>query len=604
LPERLAKHIADRMSGEDTVVMVRELKVRSRLVNQPSDSKLSDAWAKSLADAISGAIEKHGSSVISNDMCVFSDRAEWLADCICELLTDATATPPWWFGPLAPIVAEKSTAKALLLVLEYDRSKVFSVLARLDAKGALARFLDALAPAASGELLSLGASARSKVGADRCNRLRPFLAAAIELLDISCPPGDVETLLAAWLARANVDEPDWRNRSALADAVLDGCRFVVSAGRADRIHLTTAAERASRLQWLDTDRLQQGLFSREERRETGDFIPIVKAFRSSLNGGVSDPDRLALTTLSRLAKENPGVAEGQNAQTLIKLAAPLALHLAGLSPQDRLYAIRAYASDSGHLPGLDLITTEKQRASVVSLLEAIAGEPVQRLPQLVSECSCAGVAIMLRALVDINLSAAVATARRTASSLPDNPGIVATALLCAWAGPAAIGPDGTLDGAILLLLGNYAPRNADELLAALAEIDPAAFNALADGVDQTIASRKSAAFSAEIRQKDLHALAGPPILHLDPVVSRIAARLLASWSGWLNGFEGSSSEWLLENAVRRRGQITVEANRLSVMLPPLPLDIPLRRAGYLDPLAPHGWLPSRQLTFQLDDGTG
>ncbi|ESW93808.1 hypothetical protein X770_00850 [Mesorhizobium sp. LSJC269B00] len=604
LPERLAKHVADRMSGGDAVVMVRELKVRCRLVNQPSDIKLSDAWAKSLADGISGAIEKHGSSAISDDVCVFSDRAEWLAACICALLTSAAASPPWWFGPLAGAVAGKSTAEALLLILEYDSSKVMPVLARLDGKGVLERFLDALGPAASRELLSSEARAGSKFGADRRNRLRPFLAAAIELLDISCTPGDVEALLAAWPTHANVDEPDWRSRSALADAMLDASRFVVSAGRADHNQMTAAAERSSRFQWVDTDRLRQGLLVHEERRETGDLSSIIKAFQSSLDDSVRDPDRLALRVLSRFARDNSDLGEGQNARTLIQLAAPLVLHLARLPPQKRSSALRACANGSAHLQGLEPGTTEKQRASVVSLLEAIAGEPAQRLPQLVSECGCAGVAVMLRALVDINLSAVVATARLTAPSLPDNPGIVATALLCAWAGPASIGPDGTLDDAILMLLGNHGPRNAGELSAALAEIGTAAFDTLADVIDRKVTSKKSVAAGSEVGQADIDALAGPSILGLDPVISRIAARLLASWSGWLQGFEGSSSAWLLENAVRRRGQIAVEADRLSVILPPLPMDILLRRAGYLDPLVPHGWLPWRQLTFQLDNGTG
>ena len=121
-------------------------------------------------------------------------------------------------------------------------------------------------------------------------------------------------------------------------------------------------------------------------------------------------------------------------------------------------------------------------------------------------------------------------------------------------------------------------------------------------VDRMMATQNPAAVSREIAASDLAALAGSAALPLGPRISRIAARLLMQWARWLPGFDRSSCAWLLEHAGRRPGRIVVTGEKMVVHVPPLPLDIPLRRAGYLDPLTPPGWLRWKLIAFQVNEG--
>jgi hypothetical protein len=144
------------------------------------------------------------------------------------------------------------------------------------------------------------------------------------------------------------------------------------------------------------------------------------------------------------------------------------------------------------------------------------------------------------------------------------------------------------------------PDNVRDLAAALTRIEVSALDALACAVDRMMAAQNPAAGGREVPASDLSALAGSTALPLDPRISRIAARLLMLWSRWLPGFDRSSCAWLLEHAVRRSGRIVVTGEQMVVHMPPLALDIPLRRAGYLDPLTPPGWLPWKRISFQVN----
>lgn len=79
----------------------------------------------------------------------------------------------------------------------------------------------------------------------------------------------------------------------------------------------------------------------------------------------------------------------------------------------------------------------------------------------------------------------------------------------------------------------------------------------------------------------------------------LAAVLLRVWAFWLNGFERSSTGYLLEHFVRRPGRIVTHRDGHQVVLEPRPLDLVLRRAGYLDPLRPPAPLAATRLAFRI-----
>ncbi len=80
----------------------------------------------------------------------------------------------------------------------------------------------------------------------------------------------------------------------------------------------------------------------------------------------------------------------------------------------------------------------------------------------------------------------------------------------------------------------------------------------------------------------------------------IATCLLKLWTHWLPRLSQSSSEWVLEQFILRRGVLRVSDGAIDVALAPMPLDIILEMAGYLSPITAVPWLGDRRVTFTID----
>jgi hypothetical protein len=91
-------------------------------------------------------------------------------------------------------------------------------------------------------------------------------------------------------------------------------------------------------------------------------------------------------------------------------------------------------------------------------------------------------------------------------------------------------------------------------------------------------------------------LGGPDF---DLPLAVVACMLLRMWSFWLRGFSSSSIPFLLENFVRRQGQVHVMNDGLLIELEKRPLDIVLKMAGYLDDLERVPWLRGGRVKFQV-----
>lgn len=590
LPRRVSDHLAEAAPADRRVVLIRKLRVRGRLAGRASDTELADAWGKLLAEGILRSADEHESP---DDVCIFADRAEWIAACVGDALARQSVHAAWWYGPLAQVIAGATLPQALLRLIEQERAETPRILACVDGRGILQGLLNTLAAPDRARLVSLCAqpTERDHVAHDR---LRPILAAALDVLGLRYAPSEREALLDSWLAHGGAEEPDWRSAAALTRSVAAACRFLAQSGRIGAAQLADAARSQRPPPWLDPDALRREL---EAAPDTAS--PIVAALRAALRERDLDPDRLTLTALARLAAGNTDPASMQHARHLIQHAAPLVVRLAELPTSSRGAALRAYRDGTGGAlaDGGDPHDAAL-RSSIAPLLESVlAGRPIVAAAS--EDSTCIGTAVMLRALADVDLARALAQARGIAPSLPDRPGIVAAALMCAWAGPAAVDAGGRLDAGIALLLGSEVPRDAAALAASLARCDSDALDALADAVAQIVAAQSPGA--GALPECDLAALAGPPSLSLDPAFARIAWRLLTHWARWLQGFERSSALWLLERTIRRPGRIAASDGRLTVALPPLPLDVALRRAGYLDPLALPGWMPWRQISFLVHE---
>ncbi len=77
---------------------------------------------------------------------------------------------------------------------------------------------------------------------------------------------------------------------------------------------------------------------------------------------------------------------------------------------------------------------------------------------------------------------------------------------------------------------------------------------------------------------------------VDLLTFLVATSLLRLWSRWLKGFADSSSPYMLENFIRRCGQIKTDKDHLLVELEPKPFDVVTQMAGYLETIEHVPWL--------------
>lgn len=585
LRSHLSNLLMETVAADSRVVLIRKLRVRGRLPRGSDEKEVAGSWAHLLVDGILQTADRRDKP---DDVRVFSGRAEWIASCACDVISRGTADPAWWYGPLLPLVERKPLAPAIVGLLEYDPAQSLAVLAALDRRAALTRLLDVLSAGDRAKILSslAGSSDRSPGLRDR---LRPIFTAALDVLDIDRVPARAEALLGEWLAsRGAVREPDWQDRSELADAVLAACRFLMSRETVDR---SDVAMRAALPAWLDRERLRNGLAADANAIEAATHDEAANALKSALAERVDDPVGLTLIALSRLAVADPEKANALRTSRLIQRAASLALRLAAYPAGQRAALIRDYCRGRGSLAVPDQDADPATRAGVARLLERAVAVETSDSRELVS--SEAGVILLVRALTDLNLARAMADVRPESSSLPDHPAPLAAALLNVWAGPSSLQPRDMLDAGFATLLGDGASANIAEIASVLTGVEASALDALADRIDQlTMPQAPTVASGAAGELTDSR---------FPPAVSRMASQLFVHWAHWLRGFERSSTPWLLEHAVRRSGRLIVAGEKLTVVLPPLPLDIALRRAGYLDSFTPPDWLPWRQIAFRIED---
>jgi hypothetical protein len=620
LSPTLADCLADTGTGDDRVILVRSLTIRGRLTHNASasDERITAGWADVLVRGIGRTTADAGAETA--DVRVFADKAEWIAACIRDLLARGSADPAWWYGPLSSLVIDRSARQAMFNLVQAERSLLVRILARLEQRGDLTGVLDALSPH---DRERLSAPAESTGGtADKIearDQIRPILAAALSLLDLQRPVDEREALLEPWLAAGAIDVPDWQSPQDLADAVLAACRFIVRTDSNGLPALRKVQRRgrsaSDALPWLDWARLHGGLDSLgADEMPTPSPLPgaVAAALRAAFTDAGTDPTRLTLRALARLGVTHPEFGANQLAVTAVRRLAPYAAHLAALPLEQRPAALLTYRNGEGPLFGTleaTQLAAAEWRPFIAALAEALADlRPAAAIrvdapmAQSSTFSDCGGVAILLRALADVDLSRTLAIARADAPSLPESPAMIAAALLCAWGGPAAANGAGKLDPGLRQLLGESVPEDVDELKALLSSVGSDALGSFADSLTSVIMAQNPSVISAAPSHDDLAAMAGPPSLQLDPNLSRSAACLLIHWARWLRGFERSSVRWLAERALRRPGRLVAAGHRLDVMLPPLPLDVALRRAGYLDALTPPTWLRWREIVFHVDPG--
>jgi hypothetical protein len=592
LPRVLAERFGELDRNDARVLVIRALTVSTRLARgaSESDEGIAENWARALADGV-GQEARHGED--SGRVRIFADRTHWTAACMLEILAHGTGEPVWWYGPLRPVVRGKSVPQALAALFAAEPLQQLPILAHLHRSDNLDRVLGSLTPDARQELLARVPAPPATAAGGRRDRLRPILTAALLLLRWSLTATEFESLLTQWLARETADVLDWASPQSLADAILMAVRFAVDVEPARAAVLADVHKDAGGLpvglHWVDRERLQHGLtrLSAQPGPIAPPLMPLIgENFAAALDGAY-DAAQLALTVLARVGATDPVIAANAANKEMICATAPLALRLRELPLREQAEAVLAWRHGQGPLTS-DTSMPEALRPAVSALLETLlASNSATTGHEVVS--ACAGVVVLLRALSDVNLARVLATARAHAPSLPETPNLLATALCCAWAGNSAANQEGQIDPGLRLLLGTEAPVNVAKLSARLALCGIPAMTLFADAIEAAISAQLGGGTGQQPSTEGI-AFGGPPGLPVDDPIGRAATCLLGHWARWLRGFEQSSAVWLLDRAVRRPGRLIVAGDRLTALLPPLPLDLALAHAGYLEPLRPPPWL--------------
>lgn len=674
--------------GDPAVYVLRRLQARVTLLQalETPESMLAAHWSERVSGAVVRAIA-HDSGDGANLM-RFADQADYVAHFIAALLS-GHAWDRWFYAAFSDL-RRLSTSEAVLAVLLRNQPYLAAILRHLFRLGFLDQLLASLGPEAGRRLwLELVSQRAAPLGAEA---FAPFIWTAVRVargLELwgSSAPGE-DALVAEYLATRPAP-PDWTDRRALAQALFQVLRFFAArgylgnSGAIARQRFEERREHAlADLDWLDREWLAAALLSimtppplyqaqpdkRDARRPL--LTPTQQALLVRIRDLIAaqtvrldtvnpDSDANALRLFTALIEaearweQYPGVGEiikrlllcwkwtllSADASTLMRdvadrsADAPFELPALDAPPsaRDAFESIRSLG-----VPALD----------VLRALTASTAQPGPRAAGEVWQSGCAGVFLLIRALLDARLPQ-VFQAAVDAGALPSflaaigvqwggriDPGIAL------WAGlnPTTLKvsdlvipeSDAVLNGLFAMLKRRC---GIDTTVARFHEVSLCgrqalvASNAAGDiwplgcWVDSTGPSA-----AATFLRKQWHALTGsePEILEDDtgrealenaladlskgwpaevPVnlaVTLAAIAALRLWARWLPGLSGSSAPYLLKNFIRRPGAIQSGERCIEVYLEPGPMDVVLELAGYLREIEDVPWLDHRKVVFHLE----
>jgi len=84
-------------------------------------------------------------------------------------------------------------------------------------------------------------------------------------------------------------------------------------------------------------------------------------------------------------------------------------------------------------------------------------------------------------------------------------------------------------------------------------------------------------------------------------LNHVCALLVRAWARWIPGLAHSSTNYLLDNFIRRSGSIIVNEQRLTIELERRPLDEILKLSGYLADTPPVSWLQNRTVRYRFSE---
>jgi hypothetical protein len=442
------------LADDPTVYVLRRVECRTAL-GIPVDAADADV-AERLGERLAGAVLR--AVARADDQCVtFADQAAYVARFCADLLR-GDAWGRWYYGAFAGLrhLPPADALRAVLRANAADSAAILGALQQLDALEALLHTLD---PAAIADLWTHGMLPAACDPAEA----QLFFAHAVRLIDqldlwAGARPG--RDLLAAYLATRPAPA-HWGERRGLALALVQVVRFLAGQGLLRRVPVTEQPALQARiapaiatLDWLDGEFVGAQLVAivtaspdltparprpagatPRQRALLADLEALIRERGALLNRAQPGSAANAIRLHTWLIERDPAWAEGVAPALLIDRLLRAWAELAALPQRTAALAQLRRGNLTGPLrPLADL------GAPAAALLDLLVhgGDPqpdpaqVRALPT-----ECAGVALLLRAALDLQLPALLHRARLLPALSPDEElRVVVLALLLRLAGAA------------------------------------------------------------------------------------------------------------------------------------------------------------------------
>ncbi|MCI0584214.1 MAG: hypothetical protein L0227_15240 [Chloroflexi bacterium] len=486
-----------RMLGDDTafyVVRAAHASVAMSATEELTDSDLAERWAAGLAGAVVQTISRErddGEQVVR-----FTDRAEFVARFIGDLLS-GDAGGRWFYGAFDRL-RRLTLTDALRGALINEGEDLPAILGYLHQQGTLDRLLRALDEATLDLIWGRDMPGEVRVGDESSAPLIHAATGLLTSLGLWRGNGPSKADLEAAISRSAAT-PDWRDTRSLAMAVFD---VLVILGRGGYIRRAAGTDSdfdrrlddgLASLTWLDREWLAASIRRLVVQDQTAD--PLTRP----LTSGATPRQRELLTDL---AEALPSVASSldraapRSARNAIRIYGSLVAHAPHwatdpaaesmvatiLAAWETIAASPAPAATMAALAGGDseavLVTLPRPivpRSAMALRQIARLGEPASRVLQALpvvtspsvaatgwTETRCAGVLLLLRAVMDIRLPALAGEANYPpGDSLPPGEALL-LAVGLRIAGDGAV-TEGLIDDGLLAFAGASTPVTLEQL---------------------------------------------------------------------------------------------------------------------------------------------
>lgn len=613
IAEACERSLADVFEDDPTVYVLRRVVSRVALLSrrQTSDAQLAEQWGQNLCRAVVRTIVHNNDD---DNLVRFENQADFVSSFLTRLAI-GDAWDRWYFGAFSSYRG-LPLEEIVLSVLRANQEFVPEIFGRLRKANALELIIEILGRSGQRDVWQKIVRGTT-VDDQTTDAFRIFAHAALAIADAlslwtAARPTEID-LLTSYL-RTKPATPDWTNGASLADAVSALLRYMFAEGVV-RVTSPLTDEQLANLNdlltpsfdWLNAKHLLNSVLSlfespklvREftlrpvratpaQKRQLEEILRLLQTHRLRLTGDSSE----AYADLLRLlaAASETSAASITNMTGLLESAVMSAIAL--LESESRHEWLRQL--QRGEIPPESqavshfktVIAAGEPAVNLVAELVQQASGPSSAYEQLI-QTECAGLFLLTRVIRDLRVPAALQESGFD-SIHPLLAGL--SIFICnrsAWANDsleagAAVWCDIEPENA-KTCLAELESLNRDRFLTAVSEVvagqrlldESRVFTPVSDVIDHPSSPATIAMFE------------------------QLCPWLLAAWSRWLPGLGHSSSNYVLNNFIRRRGLLSVGRHSITVELERRPLDEILKLAGYLDETPPVSWLRNRTIKYSL-----